>query len=119
VVPFAPGFDQPIAGKWQISLIGGRQPRWRGDGKELYYVGPDQKLMAVEVKATAHTFDRGTPQPLFELRPAMNAGNPLLWSYVPSADGKRFLVAEILGANADAQPPPLTVVVNWPASVKK
>jgi Tol biopolymer transport system component len=119
VVPFAPAFDKPITGKWQISAAGGTQPRWRGDGKELYYVAPDRKLMAVEVKATPLTFDWGTPQPLFDLRSYIDASNAFLWGYVPSADGKRFLVAEIPGTNSDAPPPPMTVVVNWLGSVKK
>ncbi len=119
VVPFAPGFDKPVAGKWQISLAGGTQPRWRGDSKELFYVAPEGKLMAVEVKATAQTFDRGTPQPLFELRSSILANQPFLWGYVPSADGKRFLVAETPGTSGDASPPPMTVVVNWLGSVKK
>ncbi len=75
--------------------------------------------MAVEVKATALTFDRGAPQPLFELRSYIDPGNALLWGYVPRGDGKRFLVAEIPGANSDAPPPPMTVVVNWLGGVKK
>ncbi|MBZ5651333.1 MAG: hypothetical protein LAO18_12710 [Acidobacteriia bacterium] len=58
-------------------------------------------------------------QPLFELRSSIDASNASLWGYVPSADGKRFLVAEIPGTNSDAPPPPVTVVVNWLGSVKK
>ena len=46
-------------------------------------------------------------------------GNALLWGYVPRGDGKRFLVAELPGANSDAPPPPMTVVVNWIGGVKK
>lgn len=118
VAPFTPGLDKPISGKWQISLAGGTQPRWRGDGKELYYVAPDRKLMAVEVKATAVNFERGTPQPLFELRSSVNANEAaFLWGYTPSADGKHFLVAEIAGTSGNV-PPPMTVVVNWLGSVK-
>ena len=75
--------------------------------------------MAVEVKATTQTFEWGTPQPLFELRSSINATNEFLWGYVPSADGKRFLVAEIPGTNSDAQVPPLTVIVNWLGSTTK
>ena len=65
VQPFAPGWDKPMTGKWQISTGGGWQPRWRGDGKELFYTAADRRLMAVDVKTTAQTFDRGTPQALF------------------------------------------------------
>ena len=119
VALFAPAFDKPVTGKWQISAAGGTQPRWRGDGKELYYVTPDRKLMAVEVKAAAPSFDRGAPRALFELRSSIDASNAFLWGYVPSADGKRFLAAEIPGTTGDAPAPPLTVVVNWLGSVKK
>ena len=43
------GFPQ-TGGKWLVSVAGGTQPRWRRDGREIYYVAPDNKLMAVEVK---------------------------------------------------------------------
>ncbi len=117
VVPFAPGWEKPMIGKWQISLAGGTQPRWRGDSKELFYMAPDRKLMAVEVKAAAQSFDRSTPQALFESRSSLGptAANNL--GYVPSADGQRFLIGVAPGGAAVA--PPLTVVVNWLAGVKK
>ena len=118
VQPFAPGWDKPMTGKWQISTTGGVQPRWRGDGKELFYAALDRKLMAVEVRATAQGFDRGTPQALFELRATVGGGNAdLATSYAPSADGKRFLMTVAQGALGET--PPLTVVVNWLAGVKK
>ena len=53
-------------------------------------MAPDRKLMAVEVKATAQSFDRGRPELLFESRSSTNPGNPLTWGYVPSADGKKL-----------------------------
>jgi Tol biopolymer transport system component len=71
VVPFSPAANadaKPVAGKWTVSTAGGTQPRWRGDGKELFYVAPDGKLMAVEIKANVTGFDRGAPQALFDLR---------------------------------------------------
>jgi hypothetical protein len=78
-------------------------------------MAPDRKLMAVEVKATAQSFDHGTPQALFESRAeSTSAAN---WSYMPSADGKRFLIATPASGRTEA--PPLTVVVNWLAGVKK
>ena len=116
VRPFAPGWTAPLAGQWQISTAGGTQPRWRGDGKELFYVAPDQKVMAVEVNATAQSFDRGAPQPLFASRSDLVVTSRD-WGYVPSADGKRFLISTAPGVTAEA--PPLTVVVNWMRSVKK
>jgi Tol biopolymer transport system component len=55
------------AGKWQVSTEGGVGPRWRGDGKELYYMsGPT--FMAVAVKTAGASFEAGTPTPLFEAR---------------------------------------------------
>jgi Tol biopolymer transport system component len=133
VVPFTPAAKpdaKPVAGKWTVSTAGGTQPRWRGDGKELFYVAGDGKLMAVEIKATAAAFDHGAPQALFDLRSEIlsrSGGTPLVadrgsssttaTGYVPAPDGKRFLVVTTPGATAET--PPLTVVVNWLASVKK
>jgi hypothetical protein len=71
--------------------------------------------MAVEIKATATAFDQGAPQALFDLRVETPPGNTVFSGYVPAPDGKRFLVAPRAGAEA----PPLTVIVNWLASVKK
>lgn len=113
--PFAPGWEKPITGKWQISTNGGVQPRWRADGKELFYLGQDRKLMAVEVKATAQSFDRSVPQALFDSRSVV--GSSTAFGYAPSADGKRFLMPVPAGALLEA--PPLTVIVNWLGWVKK
>ena len=117
VQPFAPAFDKPLAGKWQISTTGGTQPSWRGDGKEVFYVAPDRKLMAVEVKATAQSFDRGAPQALFDSRSSIGSVDNASFGYVASADGKRFLMPVPPGALGET--PPLTVMVNWLAGVKK
>jgi eukaryotic-like serine/threonine-protein kinase len=121
VVPFPPGPDsgaaKPPAGKWQVSTAGGAQPRWRGDGKELFYLALDGKLMAVEVKATAQSFDRGAPQALFDAHSDVAVTTAGAWGYAPAADGKRFLIATSAGERGEA--PPLTVVVNWLAGVKK
>ncbi len=116
VQPFAPAFEKPLAAKWQISTAGGAQPRWRGDGKELYYMAPDGKLMAVEVKAMRESFEHGTPRALFRSRADAPTG-AVSWSYVPSPDGNRFLIRTPAGAAAES--PVLTVVVNWPLGAKK
>ena len=116
VQPFAPAFEKPLAAKWQISTAGGAQPRWRGDGKELYYMAPDGKLMAVEVKAMRESFEHGTPRALFRSRADAPTG-AVSWSYVPSPDGNRFLIRTPAGAAAES--PVLTVVVNWPSGAKK
>ena len=56
------------AGRWQVSNSGGTDPSWRGDGKELFYRTPDQKLMAVEIRAAGGDFQAGIPQSLFPVR---------------------------------------------------
>lgn len=86
-------YVQPVpsnGSKWQVSKAGGADPAWRRDGKEIFYIAPDQKLMAVPVK-TEPAFETGTPQILFE------AGNG---AYVPSLDGQRFLVVVPAGGEA-------------------
>jgi dipeptidyl aminopeptidase/acylaminoacyl peptidase len=100
--------------KWQISPAGGVQPRWRRDGKELFYISTDQKLMAVQVKSGA-TFEPGAPQPLFDIDPIYP---PIVggFAYQPTADGQRFLVLSLVGG---ATAPPINVVLNWQAGLRK
>ncbi|HYW47626.1 MAG TPA: protein kinase, partial [Bryobacteraceae bacterium] len=101
------------AGKFQVSTgTGGGQPRWRRDGKELFYVAADGRLMAVEVK-TAPRFEYGVPQALFNPR---NPGGGSMSNYVGydvAADGKRFLVNTVSTVTENAAPAPITVVLNW------
>ena len=104
-------FPEP-GGKWQVSNGGGSDPSWRGDGKELYYRSPDQKLMAVEIRSGAD-FQAGVPQALFPIR--VRPGTPRN-KYAPSRDGQRFIVAAPLGRDAMS---PTTVVLNWPAGLGK
>jgi eukaryotic-like serine/threonine-protein kinase len=101
----------PSDQKSPVSTNGGYEPRWRADGREIYYLSDDRKLMAVPVGA-GPSF--GIPKPLFETRVAPGViGNRT--HYVPSRDGQRFLVNTAL----DAPIPPITVVVNWTATLKK
>lgn len=122
VIPFAPGIAsgsaRTVAGKWQVSTAGGTQPRWREDGKELFYGALDRKLMSVEIKASTASFDRGTPQALFELafNTNLNIGQ---YRYAPSPDGKRFLVLADVGTTSGGETTPVTLVTNWLGSVKK
>ncbi len=97
-------------GKWQISPSGGFEAIWRRDGKELFYLTPDNQLMAVPVNTDGASFQAGIPKPLFQptLIPFSNWRN----IYFPSPDGQRFL---ILMPQGQAKPEPITVVVNWPA----
>ena len=102
----------------RISIAGGEQPRWRGDGKELFFVGEDGKMMAAAVKAVAGatlSFEPDTPQPLFDADVAA-VGYSSVLEYDVTADGKRFLV-DTRGDSASA--PPLNVVVNWDAGLKR
>jgi hypothetical protein len=105
VVPFpGPG------GKRQISTAGGLSPRWRQDGKEIFYMEPDG-LMAAEVTTQGGTLEVGRVRPLFGN--AMAQGNPV---YDVSADGQRFLLRTFPEQKAGE---PLTLVQNWTAGLKK
>jgi hypothetical protein len=97
--------------KWQVSTSGGYEPRWRADGREIYYLSADRRLMAVAV-GPGPSF--GLPTPLFQTNvPVGVRGNRT--HYVPSRDGRRFLVNTAL----DSPTPPITVIVNWTATMKR
>jgi eukaryotic-like serine/threonine-protein kinase len=98
------------AGKWQVSRGGGTQPRWRGDGKEIFYIAPNGMLNAVPVNAR-DIFATGTPVPLFQVRGREVISSTDSFSYDVSKDGQRFLV------NRYQKPehvPPLTILLNMP-----
>jgi Tol biopolymer transport system component len=111
----------PASGpKWQISTGGGDFPRWGRDGKELYYIAADQKLMEMPVKMGSDPsggFEPGAPQPLFRIEP-LNASPTAAIPYQPGANGQRFLV-NVQAGGEGAQAPPITVVLNWTAGLKK
>jgi Tol biopolymer transport system component len=94
------------AGKWQVSRDGGTEPRWRADGKELYYIGQTGTLMAVPVEASG-TFSSGAPTPLFQIRGRAPISSTDLFTYDVTKDGQRFLVNEYLKPDHLA---PLTIV---------
>ena len=79
------------AGKWQVSRGGGTEPRWRGDGKEIFYLGPTGMLTTVPVNAES-TFSSGTPTPLFQFHGRAPISSTDVFSYDVTRDGKRFLV---------------------------
>jgi serine/threonine protein kinase len=96
------------AGKWQVSRGGGTEPRWRGDGKEIFYIGAKRMLTAVPV-STPETFSSGIPVPLFQIHGRASISSTDLFTYDVAKDGKRFLV------NRYAKPEriaPLTIVLN-------
>jgi serine/threonine protein kinase len=101
-------------GKWQVSTNGGHFPVWRRDGKELFYVSPDKKVMAVDVKGAGTTFERGVPKALFDLR--VSDFTSAQARFAVSADGQRFLINNTIGENASS---PIAVVLNWTSDLKK
>ena len=106
----------PIStGKWQISKDGGSQPRWRRDGKEIFYLAPDSRLMAVAVTAGS-TFEADSPKPLFEAGVAPTGVSNERHQYCVTSDGQRFLLTRPVERRT-AQP--ITVVLNWTADLKK
>ena len=104
-------------GKWQVSQGGGVHPRWRRDGKELYYYATDGHLMAVSIDGNAAAI-AGTPHPLFEARllngPQVSAG--FRAQYEPSHDGQRFLMNVPVEETITI---PMTVVLNWTDTLRK
>jgi eukaryotic-like serine/threonine-protein kinase len=106
VVPFpGPG------GKWQVSTGGGSWPRWRRDGKEIFYLSPDNKIMAAEVKESGSSFEVGAVRALFETRPYRTGGA----AFDVTPDGQRFIINYM----AEQPTAAITLVVNWPADLKK
>jgi eukaryotic-like serine/threonine-protein kinase len=97
--------------KWSVSTNGGYEPRWRPDGREIYYLSEDRKLMAVSV-GDGPSF--GIPKTLFQTH-ARGGVTANRTHYVPSRDGQRFLV----NMATDAVAAPITVVLNWTATLKK
>jgi serine/threonine protein kinase len=101
----------PSGGKWQVSTTGGSQPHWRSDGKELFYMTPDRKLMAVDVNPQ-QSFEVGAPKLLFQTTVARyEAPN----RYAVSRDGQRFLINSAVEEVSHT----MTVVLNWTAEIKR
>jgi hypothetical protein len=108
-------------GQWKISIAGGEQPRWRGDGKELFFEAADGQMTAVPVNAVAGPqprFAAGSPQALFGARLVVTEnGAPFQYDVTP--DGKRFLI-DTAGSDSPRQSTPgLTVMVNWNPGPRK
>ena len=99
------------AGQIKVSRDGGTQPQWRADGKELFFLGLDNMITSVDVTPGAQ-LSVGVPHALFPLAQTTVARR----SYTVSRDGSRFLFPLV----GDRGPrPPITVVVNWPATLQK
>jgi serine/threonine protein kinase/Tol biopolymer transport system component len=101
-------------GKFPVSTNGGSFPAWSRDGKELFYVSPDRKMMAVEVKGEGATFEPAVPKVLFDMR-VRTFTDPQA-RFAVTADGQKFLVNNTIGETASA---PIAVVLNWTAGLKR
>jgi hypothetical protein len=109
VVPF-PSLTQ----KWRVSTDGGTRATWRRDGKELYYLSPDEKLMSVSVTRDGDNLSFGKPAPLFQAPFQVN-GNNVGRPYDVTPDGQKFVANSVV----ETAPQPLTIVSNWTSLVKK
>jgi serine/threonine protein kinase/Tol biopolymer transport system component len=104
-----------VNGKWQVSSAGGQEPRWRQDGKELFYLSAEGKMMAAAVTAGT-SFEAGSPVSLFQTHPRQPVSASDVFSYDVSGDGQRFL---ILSKVDEANPAPLSVLLNWASEMEK
>jgi Tol biopolymer transport system component len=102
-------------GKWQISNGGGDQPSWRRDGKELFYLSMDRKMMAVPVKIGS-TLEAGVPRVLFDAPVPPISITSDRTHYAVTADGQRFLVRKVFEDTTGA---PVTIVLDWTAEIPK
>jgi serine/threonine protein kinase len=102
-------------GKWQVSRGGGSEPRWRGDGKEIFYIGPKSMLTAVTVD-TRDSFSSGNPTPLFRTQIRATVSSTDQFSYDVTKDGQRFLVNKYA---KPAQVAPLHIILNATAGLAK
>jgi eukaryotic-like serine/threonine-protein kinase len=93
-----------VGPKMQISVGGGALPRWRRDGRELFYLAPDNRLMAVSIAGGGASIEAAPPRPLFTLPNAPQFAQ----QYEPSPDGQRFLMTKVV-----SEASPITVILNW------
>jgi len=111
-------------GKWQVSTGGGLVgffPRWRGDGRELFYMDNPNgaKLMAVDVRSGGSAFEAGTPRPLFDSGYVdLAEGGRNYHTYAVSADGQRFLIPRAAATVTQYASPPIAVVLNWAEGIR-
>ncbi len=99
----------PSGPRWRISSSGARWPKWRFDGKELFFIDDSTRtVMAVEVAAGG--FDNVTPQPIFPVPASYGDG------WFNTTDGSRFLFAKLI---PEERGQPLTLVQNWPMLLRR
>lgn len=103
--------------KFRISQNGGSQPRFRGDGRELFYITPNAQLMAVALEPKGDGVTIGAHQPLFFTR-TLPAGAAAYYEYDVTNDGQRFLIGTVLDG-PNATPPSPVIVLNWMEGLRK
>jgi Tol biopolymer transport system component/predicted Ser/Thr protein kinase len=111
-------YVQPFPGpgyRSQVSRAGGTDPRWRHDGKELFFMSPDAKVMAATVQASGATFEAAVPVVLFQTRVATGGNFNLKQQYDVSRDG-RFLINQTVEESTTT---PITLILNWNHGSKK
>jgi serine/threonine protein kinase/Tol biopolymer transport system component len=96
--------------RWQVSVAGGRDARWRGDGREIYYLDPNGDLMAVALRVSGALLEVEAPQVLFRADIGGPAGVGVRSQYAVSSDGQRFLFNT---ASGDRHSSRIIVVLNW------
>jgi len=99
----------------QVSTLGGFEPQWRLDGRELFYRAPDETLMAVDVKRSQTTVEFSPPKALFPTRIKWMEIQAGAHHYAAAPDGQRFLM---ISATDEAQSSPITVMLNWTGALK-
>ena len=109
---YVSAFPKP-QGRRQVSSAGGTFPRWRRDGKELFFLSLQNQLMSAPVAMVAGRIEVGVPQPLFTIQPS---GRSVGYPYDVTADGQRFLVN--VGVEP-VEPTTVTLLTNWPALLRK
>jgi Tol biopolymer transport system component len=102
-----------LTSRVQISTTGGSQARWRPDGKELYYIADDKRLMAVSIKVGSKGLEASPPTPLFQTR--IHGARYALFQYAVSADGQRFLVNSLPREDAAA---PMMLLTDWTSKIR-
>jgi serine/threonine protein kinase len=101
---FVAVYPEP-GGRWQVSQRGGSQPRWSGDGSELFYRDPENFIVSVSIDETTSGFQTGAETRLFQFH-----GAGLSWCYDVAPDGERFLVTTPLEADLAS---PVTLITDW------
>jgi Tol biopolymer transport system component len=108
----APSASPAARGNWQVSTNGGTRPVWSRDGKELFFISADRKMMVTEVNnSAANRFDASAAKALFEAHISGDPSN----QFDVSKDG-RFLMMVPVQQDVST---PITVVINWTAALKK